>query len=340
MMRVHSFVFAMALVLGALPALGGTTFKIATVVPDGSSWMQEMRKAAAEIQEASQGRVKLKFYPGGVMGNDQTVLRKMRAGQLHGGAFPSGALARLYPDIDLYSLPLVFRSYEEVDFVRSKLDATLAEGLEGAGVVPLAISDGGFAYLMSQRPVQRVDDLSRAKVWIQEGDVMSQTALETAGVSPVQIPLADVYTALQTGLVDTVAAPPIATIAFQWHTKVKYLTDVPLMYLVGVFVLDARAWRKLSPDDQELVRRVVSETTLRLDAANRTSETAARQALQQQGIRFVEASSAEELARWRDITERALVELRKRQIYSDPLIEAVQAHLAEFRGGGAGAGGD
>ena len=121
------------------------TLKIATVVPDGSSWMQEMRQAAKEIKTRTNGRVKLKFYPGGIMGNEQTVLRKMRVGQLHGGAFTTGALAPSFPDVELYSLPMLFRSYEEVDYLRERLDGRIIEGLEEAGLVPLAIGDNGFA---------------------------------------------------------------------------------------------------------------------------------------------------------------------------------------------------
>ena len=102
-MHERSFPFliaVMAMLLLAAPA-AARTLKIATIVPDGSAWMQEMRRVGKAIEEETQGRVKLKFYPGGIMGNDNTVLRKIRAGQLQGGAFTSGALARVYPDIEI-----------------------------------------------------------------------------------------------------------------------------------------------------------------------------------------------------------------------------------------------
>jgi TRAP-type C4-dicarboxylate transport system substrate-binding protein len=330
-MRRRSLSLALVSMLLCATSAPARTLKIATIAPGGSSWMREMQGTAGEIAERTQGRVVLKFYPGGVMGNDQTVLRKMRAGQLQGGAFPSGTLGRILPDVNLYSLPLMFRSYDEVDFVRKQMDADLVAALEREGFIALALSDNGFAYLMSTRPVRAVGDLAGARVWIPQDDVMSQTALEVLGVSPVQLPLADVYTALQTGLVDTVAAPPMGTVAFQWHTKVKYLTDVPLMYLLGLLVVDAKAWRQLLPDDQRVVRELVREATRRLDAANRAGEVNAREALQRQGIEFVEASSPAELERWHDITRRALVELRARKIYSDERIDRMQRELEAYR---------
>jgi TRAP-type C4-dicarboxylate transport system substrate-binding protein len=338
--RSFSFLIAvMAMLLLAAPA-AARTLKIATIVPDGSAWMQEMRRVGKAIEEETQGRVKLKFYPGGIMGNDNTILRKIRAGQLQGGAFTSGALARVYPDIEIYGIPLLLRSYAEVDYVRARMDEALIAGLERAGFVALAISDGGFAYLMSQKPLRRVSDLRGTKVWIQEGDVMSQTAFEIAGVSPIQLPLADVYTALQTRLIDTVAAPTMGAIALQWHTKVKYLTDVPLSYLTGVFALDAKAFGGLRAGDRRVVRDKVGQAARRLDADSREGEQNAKQALRKHGIEFVTAATAEELERWHDISDQALVLLRKKQIYTEEMLDALERHLEDCRSQSRESGGE
>jgi TRAP-type C4-dicarboxylate transport system substrate-binding protein len=330
-MRRKPLLILLAVALCLPAAASARKLKVATIVPEGSSWMEGMRQAAREIEERTEGRVQFKFYPGGVMGSDETVLRKIRAGQLHGGAFTSGALARVYPDIDLYGIPLQFRSYEEVDYVRQRMDAELMAGLEKKGFVPLSISDGGFAYLMSQKPVRSVGDLDGTRVWIQEGDVMSQTAFDIAGISPTQLPLADVYTALQTRLIDTIAAPPAGAIALQWHTKVKYLTDVPLTYLIGVFVIDARAFGKLRPDDQEVVREVVREAARSQELQDRKGDANAKQALQGQGIEFVTAATPEEEQRWHDIKDRALVVLREKQIFDAAIIDRIEGYLEEYR---------
>ncbi|MBW2268736.1 MAG: TRAP transporter substrate-binding protein DctP [Deltaproteobacteria bacterium] len=316
------------------------TLKIATIAPEGSAWMQEMRLVGKRIEQGTQGRVRLKFYPGGVMGNDKTVLRKVRAGQLQGGAFTSGALAQVYPDIELYGLPLVFRSYAEVDHVRARMDAQLIAGLEREGFVALALTDGGFAFLMSQRPMRQVGDLAGAKVWVQEGDVMSTTALEIAGVVPVQLSLADVYTALQTGLIDTVGAPAMGAIALQWHTKVKYLTDVPLTYLMGAFVIDEKVFSKLQPADQQVLRQAVAEAAQRLDADSREGERSARRALREHGIEFVSATTPEEVERWHGITREALAVLREKQIYSDASIDQLQRMVEAYRRGARAERGD
>ncbi len=329
--RLLPLLLVEAVLLALAASASARPLKIATVAPEGSAWMQEMRQVGKRIEQETQGRVRLKLYPGGVMGNDRTVLRKIRAGQLHGGAFTSGALAEVYPDIELYGLPLLFRSYAEVDYARERMDAQMIAGLDRAGFVALALTDGGFARLMSQRPVRQVSDLAGAKIWAQEGDVMSTTALAIAGVTPVQLSLADVYTALQTGLVDTLAAPAMGAIALQWHTKVKYLTDFPLTYLMGAFVIDKKVFSKLQPGDQQVIRKAVSGAAQRLDAGSREGERSAQQALRDLGIEFVSATTPEEVERWHAITREALVVLREKQIYSDAMIDQLQRLVEEYR---------
>lgn len=307
------------------------TLKIATLMPEGTSFVAEMRRAGEAIARRTDGRVKLKFYPGGVMGNDKTVMRKMRVGQLQGAALASGAMAKSYPDIEIYSLPLFFRDYDEVDYVRGRLDEKLKAGLARAGFTVPSISDGGFAYLFSQTAIRRVEDLPKAKVWIPEGDIMSLTALEIAGVSPIALPTADVYTGLQTGLIDTAAAPPMGAIAFQWHSKVSYMTNVPLMYLTGIFAFDSKALAKLLPEDQAIVREEIASASERLDTETRLSEANAVEALKRQGIEFVMASSDEEIERWHNISAQALDRLRGLNRYSEELLDEMIEHLETFR---------
>jgi len=113
------------ILLGLISTAGAQTIKLATIVPEGSGWMKSMRAGAAEIKERTEGRVKFKFYGGGVQGNDKQVLRKMRIGQLHGGAFSSNGLIDVQKDSQLYALPMLFNNLEEVQFVRARMDDKL-----------------------------------------------------------------------------------------------------------------------------------------------------------------------------------------------------------------------
>lgn len=283
------------------------TLKIATLAPDGTTWMTKMRLAASEIEKATDGRVKFKFYPGGVMGNDKSVMKKIRLGQLQGGALTGGSLATVYPDMQIYSLPMVFESYAEIDSVRPVIDPLLKQGMNKAGFTILGISEGGFAYLMSDSTVKNVDDLKKKKLWIPEDDVLNEALFIKMGVNPSALPLADVYTGLQTGLIDTIGATPTGALAFQWHTRIRSITDVPLLYLVGVLVVDNKSFNKVTPPDQKIIKDVVAQTFLEMDDINRKDNADARQAMQKMGIEFVRPED-KEVAYWNTFADEVIEE--------------------------------
>ena len=306
------------------------TLKIATLAPDGTSWMKQMRKGAAEISERTDDRVKFKFYPGGVMGNTNTVLQKMRIGQLQGGAFTGSNLSQVHPDAQLYSLPMVFRSYDEVEYVRQRMDDTMIKGLAEHGMVVLGISDGGFAYIMCKKPLHRLDDLKGHKVWMPEGDILTEAMFESAGVTPIPLPVADVYTGLQTGMLDTVAGVPTGLIAFQWYTSLTHFTDVPLMFLTGIFAVDSKAFKRVKPDDQKIVREVMGRIFKNLDEVNRADNESAKSALQSQGIEFVHPDTAER-DNWESIARQGREKLIGRAKYTPALVDEMLGYIQEYR---------
>jgi len=320
-----------ALLLMALSStVDAVTLKIATLAPDGTSWMKQMRKGASEISKKTDGRVKIKLYPGGVMGNTNTVLQKMRIGQLQGGAFTGSDLSQVYSDAQLYSMPMVFRSYDEVAYVRQRMDDKLIQGLADKGMVVLGISDGGFAYIMCKKPLRRLDDLKGQKVWMPEGDILTEAMFESAGVSAIPLPVADVYTGLQTGLLDTVAGVPTGIVAFQWYTSVTHFTDVPLMFLTGMFAVDGKAFKRIKPDDQKIVREVMGRIFKDLDKVNRADNESARSALQSQGIEFVHPNKAER-DNWESIAKQGRERLVSRAKYTPALVEEMLGYIQEYR---------
>ena len=285
------FLIAVALLIG-LP-LHAATLKIATVTPEGSQWMDDMRASANEIKERTDGRVQIKYYGGGIMGNDTKVLGRIRIGSLQGGAFTPVALSEQYPELNLYGLPLIFDSVDEAAYVRERMDDELRKGLEEAGFVSFGFATGGFAILMSNTPVDELEDLKGKKVWVPEGDTVSYDSMEALSLSPVTLPLTDVLTGLQTGLIDIVAMSPIGALVLQWHTKVKYITELPLVYTMGFTAIDKRAFDKISAADQSIIREVMEEAYRKFDKANLDDSHGARDALINSGIESVPYEESE-----------------------------------------------
>ncbi len=316
----------------AVPASANQTItlKIATIAPDGTTWMLEMREGAEKIARRTDGRVKFRFYPGGIMGNDKSVLRKLRIGQLHGGAITGGGLALIDPNTSIYGLPFTFRSEGEIDYARARMDPVLVESLEKAGFVTLGFVEGGFANLMSSVPLHGMEDLPGRKVWIPEGDRINRAVFEDMNISPIPLPLPDVLTGLQTGLIDTVGASAIGAIALQWHTRIKYVTDTPLIYLYGALLIDRRAFSKLDAKDQLVVREVMSEIATRLKRQTREDDRKARQALKNQGITFV-IPSREAVMRLHRSVARTADRLAGEGVLPLQLLERLRAHLNDYR---------
>jgi len=313
----------------ALP-LQAATLKIATVTPENSQWMKDMRAGAKEIKERTEGRVQIKYYGGGIMGNDQKVLSRIRIGALQGGAFTPTALAGQYSNLNLYGLPMMFDSEEEAAFARSRLDARLSAGLEEAGFVNFGFAAGGFAILMSNTPVDSLDDLKGKKVWIPEGDDISRRAMEAMSLSPVTLPLTDVLTGLQTGLIDIVAMSPIGALVLQWHTKVKYITELPLVYTLGFMAVDKKAFGKLSEDDQAIVRDVMGRTYKNFDKTNLIDNRGARDALINTGIKTVPVTP-EEYEKVRSALMKLNVELANQGHFDKALFDEMLKYVSEYR---------
>jgi TRAP-type C4-dicarboxylate transport system substrate-binding protein len=322
------------LLAGAVAQAGAATIKIATVAPDGTAWMREMRAAGEAIKSRTAGRVEVKYYPGGVMGDAPTVLRKIKIGQLQGGAFTGSEASIIAKDAQIYSLPFTYRSEEEIDRIRVKLDPLLKQQFAKAGFELLGLSGGGFAYLMSTRDIKTRDDLKAAKVWVPQGDTIAELAFKAAGVAPIPLPLSDVYTSLQTGLVDTAANTTSGAIAFQWHTKLKHMIDLPLTYVVGEVVVDKKAYDALSPEDRNAVSAEFGAGFARLEKLNRSDNAAAREALKQQGISITTTDAAERRS-WEAVGSDVFRQLSDSGGLTPEMLKALSAALVEVRSGSA-----
>ena len=299
------------------------TLKIATLAPAGTTWMKEMKKGAKEIRKQTQGRVKFKFYPGGVMGNDQSVHRKIRINQLQGGAFSSSGLSTTDTAIQLYSLPMLFSNYDQVDKVRNTMDSEIIASVKNNGFQILGITEGGFARVLSATPINTMEDIRANKVWIPEGDTLVETTFEVMGIKPVSLPLADVYTGLQTGLIDTISSTSTGAIAFQWHTKLKYAVDIPVLYVIGVLAVSNKAFNKIKPEDQKIVMNIMQDTFARLGKINRKDNINATAALKSQGITFTQLQETE-VSRWQQFAKESINRLVQEKKIRAELVQSVR----------------
>ena len=318
-----------ALLSGPL-VLATTEFKIATISPDGTAWMRDLKRTLSLVEAQTEGRVKFRLYAGGVMGDDHAVIRKMRARQLHGGIFQTGALERISKSVSLYNLPMFFRDFEEVNAVRKEIDPHLIQSLDEGGLETFGFVGLGFANAMSTKSGTSIADAQRLKVWSPQGDLGAVRLLEGFGIVPIQLSIVDVLAGLQTGLIDTVASPPSAAIFLQWHTQLDYILDLPFMYIYSVFAVDGKRFAQLSETDQELVRNAMRTLLARIEVRNYDDHAKALAALEAQGLEVLKPSP-DEVAAWLGAARVATTDWVSEGQLDANLVELLEESVASYR---------
>ena len=323
-------VAALLLVFAGGDAVAKTTvIKIATLAPDGSSWTEIFNDLNVELKAKTDNGVRLKIYPGGVLGDEQDMIRKMFVGQIHGAVLTSAGLSSIFKEMDVFQIPFLFKTYDEADFVLKKMESLFQKGFKDKGYILPAWTEGGFIRLMSTRPIASLDDLRKAKVWTWEDAPMAKAIFDEAGISAIPLSLPDVLVGLQTGLVEVVYAPPSGAISLQWFTKTKYMTDVPLMYLIGGIVIRNNTFKKLSPAHQQILLELCSKYMDQLKHMVRKENQEAIKVMSKHGVKLVQPSE-EQIKEFKSVSARAM----HRQIgksFSKKIKDEVIGYVDEYR---------
>jgi TRAP-type C4-dicarboxylate transport system substrate-binding protein len=303
--------------------------KIATLAPEGTIWTEIFNDLNAELKTATNNGVRLKIYPGGVLGNEKDMIRKMFIGQIHGAILTSAGLANIFNEMDVFQIPFFFDTYDEVDYVLKKMDGFFKKGFADKGYILPAWTEGGFIRLMSTKPMASLDDLRKAKIWTWEDAPMAKAIFDEAGISAIPLSLPDVLVGLQTGLVEVVYAPPSGAISLQWFTKTKYMTDFPLMYLIGGIVIKNNFLKKLSPDPRKILLALCSKYMDRLKLEVRKENQEAIKVMSKHGVKLI-LPSGEQIKELKDLSIRAMNN-QVGKSFSKRIKDDVIGHVEKYR---------
>lgn len=254
--RLVGCALAAALLFGLTTSARADTWRIATLAPDGSSWMKVLGRGAKEIKKATDGRVQLKYYTGGVQGDEKDAVRKMQVGQLDGAALTSVGLSQIVPSIRVLELPRLFQSEEELDYVRSKMWPIFRRRFAKKGYYLGVPGEVGYIYLYSNDPIKSRSDLGKLKMWRWTDDKLVRAMFKKLGVNGVPMGVPDVLPALNTGRINACYSSPYAMVALQWYTKVKYTTSEPLSYGIAATVIKKDKWDQLSSSDEKRIEKI------------------------------------------------------------------------------------
>jgi TRAP-type C4-dicarboxylate transport system substrate-binding protein len=332
-MRQRLQVLAAALAVGGLcgwaPAARADERRIATLAPEGSLWMKMMKRGAAEIETQTGGRIKTKYYGGGTQGDERDVVRKIRLKQLDGAAFTSMGLALIYPGIRVLQLPSFYDSVEEVDYVREKMWPYFQEKFAAEGFELLAAGDVGWIYLFSTKPIASRDDLKKTKIWMWQGDPQANHLFDRMGLNGVPLGLPEVLAALQTGRIEACFGSPLAAVALQWHTKIRYMASLPVGYGIGGMVMRQEVWNRASDEDRQVQMEIGRNMMVKTIRRVRKDNERALVAMKKQGIQLL--TTPEAVAEDFEREGRALWDAWVGEVYSKEELAMVLEVRAEYR---------
>ncbi|OGP52904.1 MAG: hypothetical protein A2Y65_10135 [Deltaproteobacteria bacterium RBG_13_52_11] len=332
---IKSVVFGILVLLFSVPsaesAEEGLVIKMATLAPEGSSWIKQFNTMNAEVMEKTKDKVRFKIYPGGVLGDEKDMMRKVQIGQIHGAALTTGGLVALFKEIDVVHIPFFFQNYGEVDYVLKKMGPSFKKGLEDNGYILLGWAEAGFIYLMSTTPISSVADLKKAKVWIWHESPLAKAIFNEAGVAAIPLSATDVLVGLQTGMVQVVYAPPTAAIALQWFTKVKYITDVPLSYIGGGLVVRKDIFKRLPESFQNIILESFQRHLDQLKIVTRQENQEAIKVMEKNGVKIV-TPQQDQVAEFKRLSDTAIAHFAN-QTFSTKVLADVTAYLENYRKG-------
>jgi TRAP-type C4-dicarboxylate transport system substrate-binding protein len=325
-MTVGLSLFLAGLLLAAGPGHAQTVIKLATLVPDRSTWheilLDQVHRWEADAGEGLQVRI----YPGGVAGDDPAVVRKMRIGQFQGAALSVEGLVAIDEAFRVFQVPMFYRSPEEVFHVLDALSPLLRERLEERGFVLLNWGYGGWVHLYSREPIRSVADLRSQKMFLWGGEERSMRISRSVGMQPVGLAATDIMMGLQTGMIDAIATTPLAALSFQWFRLTPHQLDPGIAPLIGATVLTKRAWDSQSPKQQAAGLATAATTYERLRTEVTRAEKEAVEAMKERGLTISTVEVRD--PQWTEIVEGLAEGYRRELVPADVYDLAVRARDA------------
>ncbi len=299
MKKIHQLVF-LILLLTMVPAKQRIIIKMATLAPEGTDWYGMLLEMGQQWKEATDGQVILRIYPNGVVGDERDMIRKMRIGQIQAAAITTEGLSELNPDINAFITPLLFDSWEDVDYVRSAIGPELEQGIEKNGFKILYWADVGWANWFATKPIITPDDLKGMKIFTWAGDYKSAALWKKGGYTSIPLASIDVLSGLQTGLINAIGTNPLVALSMQWFGIANHMTDLKWGLITAGVVVDLRTWNRISPENQQIIMEIAQSIGQRHQDVNRHKDAEAVQVMMEHGL-VVHSLTEAELAEWKQM---------------------------------------
>jgi TRAP-type C4-dicarboxylate transport system substrate-binding protein len=303
--------------------------KVGTLAPEGTPWYDVIQEVGAKWKQASGGKITLTIFPGGVQGDEADMIRKMRIGQMQMGAFTSVGLETITKEMSALWIPLLFQNYDELDYVRGKLDARLEKALGDKGFVVLNWGDAGWVKYFAKKPIPTLKALQDLKLFTWAGSSESEEMYKSAGFKVVPLAPTDILTALQTNMIEAFPAPATAALANQWFGLAKNMMDIKFAPVVGATIITRAAWEKIDPSLRPTLLKLAQDTGAKYTPQIRKLETDAIDAMVKRGLQIQRLTPQAE-QEWQQMAEKFYPKIRGTIVPAD-LFDEVRRLVQEYR---------
>jgi TRAP-type C4-dicarboxylate transport system substrate-binding protein len=308
--RATILLLASLLALATAPrAQAPIVVKLASLVPDGSVWHKILLGMGAQWSQATQGRVALRIYPGGVAGDEPDMVRKMRIGQLQAAAVTVVGLSAIDDAFKVFQIPMFYDSYPELLYVLDRMEPVLRKRLEAKGFVLLNWGHAGWVHVFTRQPAPDAADLKKLKLYVWSGDDQMVQRWKENGFQPVPLAMTDILTGLQTGMVDALPTTPLAALSLQWFRTTPYMNETGLAPLVGALVITKQAWNKISEADRAALSAACKRAEARLETEIPGQDSTAIVEMKKRGLTVLHAKPAS-IAEWRATSDEFATKMR------------------------------
>ena len=259
---------------------------MATLAPKGTEWHGMLVELGQEWKAITRGKVQLKIYPGGIIGDERDMVRKMRIGQIHAAAITAEGLSEITPEFGGYFVPLAYQSSEDVQKVTEVLKPSFDQGLMEKGFKMLNLSEVGWVYWFSTEVIEEPKDLKKMKFFTWAGDFKWEQAWKKAGFNPVALASTDIISSLQTGLINTLPTMPIYALAQQSFGIANQMLDLKWGVLMAGIVIDLDTWNRIPKKYHNELIQSVNTIQVKYGDLNSDSESKAILAMKQYGLKI------------------------------------------------------
>ncbi len=314
--------------IGSLQA--AEIIKIASIAPNGSLYHRVLQEIGEAYRNSQGPRARAIVYANSLQGTEADTVRRMRVGQLDGSMLSIVGLSQIDPSVAaLQFMPMMFRSWDEVDHVREQLRPELEAKLAARGFVVLMWGEAGWVQFFTREPITHPDEFKRTHIWAWDGNPAQVSIMKTMGFRPVALPIADILPGLETGLIDTVPVAPLWSLVGQFDRVTRYMLPINWVPIVGATVLTKRRFDALAPHVQEAVMAAARAGAEKLRAHRAVQDEESIRAMRHRGL-TVQAMTPEIEQAWREVALQAWPRLRGTLVPADTF-DKVQASLAAYR---------